>query len=302
MNVCAIIVTYHPQLDQLEQSLASLRPQVDALLLVDNASPELLLQGLRRLAREYVCLLHENSSNLGIATALNQGVEKARELGARFVVLFDQDSMVSCDFVAEELATHSRNATERKIGVVSPQIINRVTGVRSAAIRGGDGEPLLAQTSGSLMPVTVFDEAGPFRDDLFIDYVDYEYCLRMRLKGWHIAFAENASLNHLPGKNSVVSRFGRTKYIADASPTRHYYEVRNCIWIVIRYIRSFPAPSCRLLWMLGRERTKVLLYEKNRLLKAQAWIQGLSDAVRNSMGARKIWRAIWTSLGNGKVC
>jgi rhamnosyltransferase len=287
MNVGAVIVTFQPQLDELEQSLARLRPQVDALLLVDNASSELLLQGLRRLAREYVCLLLENSSNRGIATVLNQGVGKARELGARFVVLFDQDSMVSCEFVAEELACHSRNAGERKIGVVSPQIINRVTGVLSAAICGGDGEPLLAQTSGSLMPVMVFDEVGPFREDLFIDYVDYEYCLRMRLKGWYVAFAGNAVLNHLPGKNSVVSRFGRTKYIADANPTRHYYEVRNCIWVVIRYFRSFPALSCQVLWMLGRERTKVLLYEKSRPLKARAWIQGLNDAIRNNLGARK---------------
>ena len=58
---------------------------------------------------------------------------------------------------------------------------------------------MVAITSGSLMPVEIFDRCGWFEEDLIIDRVDDEYCLRVRSMGYTIALC----------RGGVSASFGR---------------------------------------------------------------------------------------------
>ena len=51
-------------------------------------------------------------------------------------------------------------------------------------------------TSGSFLNLKVYKEAGPFVDKLFIDYVDFEYCLRLKKKGFKIYKLNNTYMQH----------------------------------------------------------------------------------------------------------
>jgi rhamnosyltransferase len=288
MNVCAIIVTYHPELDELEHSIAKLRSQVDALVLIDNASGELACEAIRLMAKKYDGQLIENSSNVGIAQALNQGVREAIRRGAQFVLFFDQDSSVSPDFVEQELLCYAENTPVKKVGLVSALTVNSVTLKTHGAYSGPDGEPLLAQSSGALMPMEVFNEVGLFADELFIDYVDYEHCLRMRLKGWCVVVAERARLNHLQGNNLPVRLFGWKTTTQDAAPNRYYYQTRNYLWLAKRYYRAYPMTVLWLLKNYARDWVKSFVGEGNRLFKLRARGLGVLDCIRNHMGQRII--------------
>ena len=76
MSVCAVVVTFQPDQGELATLLEALRPQVDALVLVDNGSDQpQLLHGLAANFDSQLILLEENqgiarAQNLGIALAL----------------------------------------------------------------------------------------------------------------------------------------------------------------------------------------------------------------------------------------
>src|SRR5277367_2887275 len=77
--VCAVLVTYHPD-SELPARLSRMAPQVGALVIVDNGSAETELRMLRELAADPRIHLILNFENLGVARALNLGVQRAASL------------------------------------------------------------------------------------------------------------------------------------------------------------------------------------------------------------------------------
>jgi rhamnosyltransferase len=145
-SVCAVIVTYHPDLN-LKRALALLQPQVQWIVLVDNHSTRDELAWIRVIAVEHEAHLIENSENYGIGTALNQGVRWASEKeGCEFVLFFDQDSYVSPEFVAESIATYEIGSEKMRIVATTPRIVNRESGKSEPPVTFG-GRMLVAQTS-----------------------------------------------------------------------------------------------------------------------------------------------------------
>jgi rhamnosyltransferase len=98
------VVTYCPRVEVLRALLAVLAPQVSAIVVVDNASPNEppleFLGGDVSQAPVHVCRLAENG---GVARAQNQGIAMARDLRADYVLLMDQDSAPAPDLVARLL-------------------------------------------------------------------------------------------------------------------------------------------------------------------------------------------------------
>jgi rhamnosyltransferase len=68
-------------------------------------------------------------------------------------------------------------------------------------------------------------------DALFIDFVDLEWCIRARSKGYAVLGAPALRLQHSLGGQPVVI-FGRA--YPSHSPLRHYYMFRNAIALVRR--------------------------------------------------------------------
>jgi len=99
-SVCAVIVTYHPNAGMLE-NLPQVLAQVQGLVVIDNGSSVEELGPLREKKQSLGFHLIENSENLGIAEALNQGARWAHSQGYSWVILFDQDSGITDGF--EEL-------------------------------------------------------------------------------------------------------------------------------------------------------------------------------------------------------
>src|SRR5687767_3409650 len=97
-TVCTVIVTFHPQ-ERFFHLLRALRALARRTVVVDNGSPAETVSRLRALATDAGVELIANPVNLGIAAALNLGVRRARERGAMWALLLDQDTEVAPDIL-----------------------------------------------------------------------------------------------------------------------------------------------------------------------------------------------------------
>ena len=91
--VAGIIVLYNPNKKIIFQVIETLQKQIDVLILVNNGSPiEIELQNV---------ILRDLGENKGIAYAQNVGVDIARELGAKYILFSDQDTVYPENYISE---------------------------------------------------------------------------------------------------------------------------------------------------------------------------------------------------------
>jgi len=229
MIVFAVVVAYHPNPEALTRLARAIGAGGAHIVVVDNTpSPvELPLPPERSVLRL--------GDNMGIARAQNVGIAYARERGADVIVFFDQDSAIDSAFVPKLVS----GLTADKPGVVGAAYFDETRGFEGAAYKlsphgypkqvwgGAAQEPYPVDvriSSGSAATAVTFDVVGLMDEDFFIDYVDIEWCLRVRSKGIPIHVDPTVSMKHSIGNQSVD--VGPLKVFIDG-PIRTYYRVRN---------------------------------------------------------------------------
>ena len=283
-STCAVVVTFHPDED-IAENLRLLRGQVQGLIVVDNGSPQSTVSLLRQTSSAIGFSLVENDENLGIATALNIGVLRAEKEDFRWVILFDQDSTLTENFIATMVHAYTSSPHPETIGIIVPKYIDKRSGTLIPPIRFKSGALEAAMTSGSFIPLALFRAHGLFEDALFIDAVDYEYSLRLRSKGLSIQECPEATLLHSPGTPRI--HHFRGKYLfqtANYGPVRRYYQERNKIWVTRRYWRRFPWFCAKLFWFSFKDVAKTILAEDRKWEKLVYAALGFRDGLRERMG------------------
>ncbi len=283
-SVCAVIVSYNPP-SEILKNIAALRPQVGSIVVVDNGSSEEPLAMLRAYRSKCGFELIENGSNLGIAAALNVGVRQAKAKHFSWVVLFDQDSTVEPGFIHSMLETFENVPNPSQIGIVCPVYLDTNTGMTFPIRRSSTGEVLSVMTSGSLIPMKLFDRIGNFYEPLFIDYVDIEFCLRSRRAGYSIVQSRRAILRHSLGRTTRHRILGRWFASTNHNAARRYYITRNRSWLLWKFWRDWS-------WLPRETRSviaetiKIVLVEEDKLRKLKNIMLGIVDAFRGRMGKR----------------
>lgn len=236
VNIVAVVVTYQPTLDQLQRQLDSLVPQVDAVVVVDNHSNVDLSVWMKLSAKPARAVI-QLESNQGVARAQNIGIAWARKQEATHILLMDQDSIPAPDMVRELIRAAQSSAD---VAAVGPRYLDsrhdsrtpfvRIRGLRFHRLPWDASHPILPVdcliASGSLIPIAALDRVGLMREDLFIDYVDTEWCLRAHRQGLQAYGVCSAAMNHSLGETPHLF-LGRS--VPVHSPLRHYYQIRNAI-------------------------------------------------------------------------
>ncbi|WP_230530737.1 glycosyltransferase family 2 protein [Microvirga roseola] len=291
MRILAVSVTFNPNTALLAEALRSVAPQVQGLAVIDNGSAN--AGDVRSLATTVGAHFVSNERNLGIAAAQNQGVDLARTGGFSHILLLDQDTVLAPRTVAD--LSKNLVSLERQLGCVAaigPAYFEINTQQRSRAYRSHglrilrisldpEAEPVASDTiiaSGSLIPLKVLNKVGGFKEDLFIDLVDVEWCFRARAAGYESFLSPTVTVEHHLGSSTI--KIG-TRGIAVHVPVRNYYWVRNAIWLARQ-------PYTPLAWRL---------YFISRSLAFLAAYTTLVD--QRMLRLRLISRAIWDSL-NGR--
>lgn len=243
----AVVVTYLTEAETLCATIGTLAPQVQGVVVVDNSPMDragairALLEGM---LSDYAGSFDfvANGANLGIAAAQNMGIKRALALGAEYVVFSDHDTCFPADAVATLVARFGQKvAAGEKVGAVGPAFINtHAAGVRPYFMRqegffaqkvrpeGATVEVSYLIASGLVASAAALRDVGGFRAGFFIDWVDIEWCLRAKSKGYRIFGCGEVCLLHRLGDRSVPF-LGRT--VTLHNPFRHYHKTRNAIWL-----------------------------------------------------------------------
>jgi rhamnosyltransferase len=228
MKLLAAIVTYNPDRDRLWENLAAVAGEVDEVVIVDNCSKNFAEVEALTATFENVRLIR-HAENLGIAVALNAAMQSASAAEADWVLLLDQDSVCGPGMVAGLCALIAPD-----IGAIAPAIFDRNISTPSPAL----GQPMEINhciTSGAIYSVAAWRETGGYDNAMFMDFVDFDYCLRLRLRGFRILRNPRVFLSHELG-SSV--RYG--PFIAyNHSATRSFHIARDMLYFA-RKTRNVP--------------------------------------------------------------
>ncbi len=278
-------MTFNPG-ERLLENITALRPQVQEVVVVDNASTDL---GPIQQIEQCGVKVFYNQENLGVAAALNIGTNYALERGYTWIATFDQDSKPPPEFVKRLLETYNLYPDREHIAILSPVYRDEATGT---VFQHGeqDGEPfqeiISTMTSGNLVKVDALAKIGLFEEDLFIDYVDHEFCLRARREGFRVLESRTAILNHNLGETEKYERFGLTFHATNHSPLRRYYNARNRLVVYRRYLLSETRWVLRDMLGFFKEVSKIILIEESKREKLSAVGEGLWHALTGKMGKR----------------
>jgi len=285
-SICAVVVTYNPCAGDVA-NLAGIRRQVSGLVVVDNGSPIGSLDTFPINNGDPNVAIIRNGRNLGLPAALNIGIRWAADHDYEWVILFDQDSTVTDGFVQAMLRTYWEHPRREEVGIVAPLYISRTTGdvIANSPRFVGKGLLRAAMTSGSLIPMKIVKKYGEYEERLFIDYLDYEYSLRLRSQGLIIVQSSEAQLLHELGFSVTRSLpCGLRLTLMNHKAERVYYLMRNRVWVTMRYGHTFPGLYIRnLLGQLYLVATTVL-FEKQKFKKLWYSLRGLIDGLLGRMG------------------
>ena len=268
-KVAAGIVLYNPGKELLTENIEAVIDQVELLILVDNCSGNLKeIQDLVDVyeKRQKVCFIR-NDKNEGIAKALNQIVDTAREQQCDWVLTLDQDS-VCCDDLIRQYAEFSE--------LPDAAMLVPVIHYRNHNNDMNYTEPYEVTkrsiTSGSLLNIAAYEKIGRFTEKLFIDHVDTEYCARVYATGMKIYRINGVSLLQQWGDGKEVTLDGVRVTATNHNALRRYYISRNRVYCA-RFYPEYVGRKHTISFLYGTMRI-IWHFEDDRYKKIWAMIRG----------------------------
>ena len=294
LETCAIVVIiFHTNPMEHELRLFNIAELGAKIFLVDNTPNEQCEQSLPIEANKNPRITHlQLGRNAGIAQALNIGIKAAFDADCQYVFTFDQDSEISNGLLLELLAQYQ--ALERDGHILlslGPHPINKDTGVSylrrrdriRAWLRGSWGNRVISTseiiTSGMLVNRVTYNFVGLYYEPLFIDFVDHDWCWRLRRQGGVCLVDLRTQLKHMVGDADVPYTFG----MKHGAAFRLFFLFRNATFLIltgrmpyydsIKFIALIPAKALIFLFMIDR---KERWYQMSRGL-----LQGVRMAMRS---------------------
>ncbi|MEV6237462.1 glycosyltransferase [Lentzea sp. NPDC051838] len=221
MKVTALVTAYHPD-ERLAAVVESALLTCSGVIVSDN-TPAASSSAAEKLDDPGVTVLREGS-NRGLAAALNAAVD-VLPADTDVVLLLDQDSVLPPDLVPR-LARHLTGS----IGVVAPNPWDAKHGgsyEKAAQDDRGLIDRYGVMTSGMLVRRECLSAVGRFREDFFVDWVDFDFCLRVRDRGFRVVQDTGALLPHSLGDRRE-HRIGPWRtHMLHYPAWRHYWVARN---------------------------------------------------------------------------
>ncbi|PLS24549.1 glycosyltransferase family 2 protein [Bifidobacterium imperatoris] len=271
-RILAGIVLYNPDIDRLKANIKAVYEQVDSVLLINNASFN--MNEVRSLINGYSDIgIINNDSNMGVAHALGQIMDYAMQHGYSWALTLDQDSVCYPGLIN----AYSQYFELPKVGILTCNIIDRNFMENNGFMEGQQCRDVSqCITSASLVNVDAYRHTDGFDDKLFIDSVDFDICINMRIHGYRIVKINYDGLLHEVGHGRNVKLFMKNYIAYGHSPFRQYYIARNHGYLVKKYPRQFS--HVKELIREIRDELLILLYEKDKLSKLKQRWRGLSDS------------------------
>lgn len=301
-KVAIIVLNWNGWRDTIEclESLKRLAYPSYDIIIVDNSSTDDSIQRIEtwintNKSKDLNVIILKNERNLGVAGGYNRGLRYALESGYEWVWLLDQDSLPDHQALYELLKTQRR--FDLRTEILFSARMDKFAGIVYVPMRwqakkwvkafvSNPEKPIFINAqgfSGMLLKVSILQRLGFPRDDFFIDYDDYEFCLRATKAGIRTLYVPSAKILHSVGRLRVKRVFNRAILVTNHAPYRYYYMTRNKLYTHWRVHFDFVAglwslASALKLWI------KILVFEPQKARKTWFIVRGIIDGLCGRMG------------------
>ena len=240
-RVAVVVLDWNGGEDTLAclDSLRACEAPEPRVILVDNASRESLADEARR--RLPGIEIVRNERNLGYAGGNNVGLRLAREAGAEYILVLNNDAVVHPSTLRELVEAA---ASDSRIGAVGARILERdrpdrlwmawgELTYRQSLVRlvgrgrlDGDayaGRRDVEWVSGCafLIRGDALDVVGAFDEDYFAYHEEVDWCARARESGFRVVYEPRAVVEHRgEGSSGGASYVSRKQYLAARNAVR----------------------------------------------------------------------------------
>lgn len=201
------------------------------ILVVDNASSDESVQSIRAAFPSLEIL--QTGKNRGFASGCNTGVRVARERGAKFVWLLNNDTSAPPDTLSKLVSA----ASDPAIGMVGTVLLYMKNPCQVQAWGGGSvrrwmgfvrhfrepatmGPNTFLTFASVLIRSELFETVGLLDEGFFMYFEDSDMCFRARATGWKIAVAPDTAVLHTEGGSAGQRKSARVDRIVTASGLR----------------------------------------------------------------------------------
>lgn len=293
-SVACVMVSYNPIAEKIFESINSILANDVTLIVVDNGSSN-RTQILKLVDGSPKAIFISLDVNIGIAAAQNVGIKIALDKDFEYIWLSDQDTiyepnfskeMIGCFKVPDDnVAAIGPSFYDTNRGSVQPIVVFSPFTTKKQPSPGLNSVSHMI-SSGMFIPSQKIREIGLKQDDLFIDWVDMEWCWRAEnLFNQKLFVTGDVQIEHTLG--DTYKNFLGRKVILRSS-FRHYFMVRNAIGLSI-YSKSL-APFTRVelfakavIWML----LLPMLAPSNKLQHLNSTVTGALHGLINRLGPAK---------------
>ncbi len=279
-KIAAILVFYHPS-EMSTDNIFTYIQEVDRLFIIDNSLYSNVMS-LEKIYERYPSKITYifNGENVGIAKALNMGLQYAMKENYIYAFLLDQDSTIEPNCINQLVLAITKCPKAFIAGVTYKNHSDPFHQIVPNATK----KSLTAITSGALLRLSMIPEIGLHDEKLFIDYVDFEYTLRANLLGYKVLKVPTAKMIHKLGDFQRINFFGFHTYITNHSPIRKYYRLRNSLYVWKKYFLNFPKWVIVDILRSCKDILKCFIFEPNRFFQLKAYIYAIRDFTRAKYG------------------
>jgi rhamnosyltransferase len=275
MKIAATVILYYPD-ESINSNISTYLPFVDFVLLFDNSPHDTIKKILFNNPKIRYSWEGENR---GISYRINQSIEVCKNEKVEYLLTMDQDSSFNQDEFVKYLRIIESTDNKNEIGMYG---INPYR--QSFTII--ENEILI--TSGSVLNIQIADKVGKFDENLFIDDVDYEFCLRLFINNFKTLRIGEIHFNHQFGEiKRILSPRLHYQYISIYNPTRIYYITRNYFYVNKLYKGKIKMNEKRLQGVMNR--IKYSLLYSNTFKTILYVIKGYLDFKFEKMGKIKLY-------------
>jgi len=275
-NGLAAVVTFYNPTDDDIKNIDTYIDDVDKLYIIDNTEGE---SNINRIPSNKKIDYRFKNDNVGVATALNIGAEEALKDGFKYLLTMDQDTSFN-DNTLKVLKEDLQNIDMSKIAILTPWHATKLR--LDKPVKRFD-LPDDVMTSANILNLDIWQELGGFKDWLFIDGVDIEYCLNIISHGYYILRDNSVEVEHNLG-DLFYRKIGHHMFLCtNHSPIRRYYIMRNYHYILDMY-RGFNPGYCYSLVSQKHNMVGVLLFEKKKIKKIKMYLKGYKDYKKGIKG------------------
>ncbi|MCM1284298.1 MAG: glycosyltransferase [Clostridium sp.] len=272
-KILAAIVAFNPNIDQLQRNIRAIVPQVDDVIVMDNASQN--GEKIEKICLENSIIYWKKTCNEGIAKPLNDvfGYAKGKY---DWVITLDQDSVCELDYIKKA----SRYFSSEKIGIISTVYYEKNFGKIIGTVKEENKYQYVKRviTSAAIVNVKAYEKTCGYDELLFLDYVDFDFSVKIRQAGYKILRMNDSVLTHELGNSSVRHFLIWSFRLSSHSPEREFNIAKSIVIYIRKYYKTENIQ--RDVLSLCKHFLLAVTYETEKKAKLKSLIKGVVEGMK----------------------